>query len=81
MTIKEQLHELVDQLPESELATAERMLAALRDSAQDPVYRMLLEAEEDDEPTTEEDVAAITEGWKQYREGKVKPLLPPLKNE
>ncbi len=74
MTTKEQLHQLVEQLPESELATAEGLLAALLDTVEDPVYRMLLDAEEEDEPLTEEDEAAIEEGLKQYREGKVKPL-------
>ena len=70
MTTKEQLRELVDQVPESELATAELLLAALWDIAQDPVYRALQDAREDDEPTTEEDIMAIEKGWEQYRQGK-----------
>ncbi len=65
MTTKERLHQLVDQLPESEVATATRVLEALR-AAADP----LASAPEDDEPTTAEDRRAIKEGWELYRQGK-----------
>ncbi|MEK7817528.1 MAG: hypothetical protein AAB281_04655, partial [Actinomycetota bacterium] len=39
MTTKEQLHHLVDQLPEREVPTAQRVLEALRDTS-DPVARL-----------------------------------------
>lgn len=65
MTTKERLHQLVDELPVSEVATAARVLEALRATA-DP----LASAPEADEPTTAEDRQAIKEGWKLYRQGK-----------
>lgn len=68
MTTKERLHELVDALPESEVGTAIRILDALRATA-DP----FASAPEDDEPTTDEDRAAIREGREAYRTGHVRP--------
>ena len=50
MTSRAQLHEIVDMLPESELASAQRLLRALPD---DPVLRALLAAPLDDEPVPE----------------------------
>lgn len=67
-TTKASLHRLVDELPERELATAERFLAYLRDTY-DPVLRSLEDAPEDDEPLTREDEAAIEEGRAAYRRG------------
>lgn len=72
MTTKEQLHELIDQLPDSEADTAARVLTALRDTA-DPFLKMLAEAPEDDEPITPTDEAAIAEGREAYRRGEVRP--------
>ncbi len=65
MTTKERLHKLVEELPESETATATRVLEALSIAA-NPLAR----APVDDEATTDEDRTAIAEGWAQYREGK-----------
>lgn len=70
MSTKERLHQLVDELPASEVATAARVLEALRATA-DP----LASAPEDDEPTTAGDHQAIKEGWKLYRQGKGSVLL------
>jgi hypothetical protein len=50
------LHEIIDMLPESELAGVERLLQAL---PVDPVVRALLTAEDDDEPMSDEDRRAI----------------------
>ena len=50
MTSRAQLHEIVDMLPESELASAQRLLQAL---PEDPVLRALLAAPLDDEPVPE----------------------------
>lgn len=44
---RDELHGLVDALPESEIATARRVLEALRTTA-DPVLHALLTAPEDD---------------------------------
>lgn len=64
MTTKDALHRLIDELPESELATAWHLLEPLRAlrAESDPVLRAFLNAPEDDEPLTEEEIAAIEEG-------------------
>jgi len=51
MASKEQLHQLVDRLPDNEIEPASRVLAAL---ALDPVILSILTAPPDDEPYTEE---------------------------
>ena len=65
-----ELHHLVDELPESEIAVAKRFLAYLRD-VQDPVLQALLEAPEDDEPETEDERAAVAEAYKDLKAGRV----------
>lgn len=70
ITSRTKLHQLVDELPESEIAAAERFLAYLR-HVQDPVLRALLEAPEDDEPETEEERAAVAEAYKDLKAGRV----------
>ncbi|MEK7216376.1 MAG: hypothetical protein AAB289_12345 [Chloroflexota bacterium] len=65
MTTQQRLHRIVDELPESEEATAERVLEALKFAA-----NPLGSAPLDDEPTTDDDRAAIAEGWAQYNEGR-----------
>jgi len=66
------LHRLVDQLPDSELDYARRYLVFLRKTA-DPFLQALLEAPEDDEPTTPEEDAAAKEGWDEYLRGEGRP--------
>ena len=56
MTIKEDLHRLVDELPKKELPVAKRYLEYLRNMG-DPVLRSFMEAPEDDEEETEEETA------------------------
>ena len=63
---------LVNELPESELAAAERYLEYLRDMG-DPLLRALANALVDNEPTTPEDEAAAAEGWEQYLRGEARP--------
>jgi hypothetical protein len=58
---QEQLHRLVDELPESELEAGERYLAYLQTTGSSPLLRALIEAPYDDEPVTPEDAAAIDE--------------------
>jgi CO dehydrogenase/acetyl-CoA synthase beta subunit len=70
MTIKEELHRLVDELPEGESHTAKRFLEYLRNMG-DPVLRAMLEAPEDDEPETEEERAAVTEAQEDFKAGRV----------
>ena len=77
VSAKERLHTLIDELPESDLATAERVLCALRDTGGDPLLRMLEAAPADDEPLTDEDRAAHREGWEQYQRGQGRILEAP----
>jgi hypothetical protein len=74
MTVQERLHQLVDELPESELHVAERFLAYLRDVGGDPFLRALALAPEDDEPTTAEEDAAAAEAWAEYQRGEARPF-------
>lgn len=69
-TTREQLHELLDALPDNQLDDAAGALRALND----PVLRAFRNAPEDDEPTTDEDLAAIAEGNAAYERGETVPL-------
>ena len=73
MTIKKDLHRLVDELPKKELPVAKRYLEYLRNMG-DPVLRTMLEAPEDDEPETEEERAAVAEAYEELATGKMTPL-------
>jgi hypothetical protein len=70
MTVKERLHLLVDTLPEREEQTAARLLELLH-LAGDPLLRALLDAPEDDEPESDQERAAVAEGWAALRSGDV----------
>jgi hypothetical protein len=73
MTTKATLHQLIEELPESELVAAERFLTYLRDIA-DPVRRALLNAPWDDEPETEEERQAVQEARDELTRGDVYPI-------
>jgi hypothetical protein len=62
------LHDLVDRIPEEELAAAERFLEYL---AVSPAYRAALSAPPDDEPVTEADALAIQRVREEVRAGSV----------
>ena len=68
MTVKEDLHRLVDELPKKELPVAKRYLEYLRNMG-DPFLRTLMEAPEDDEPTTPEEDKGAEEAWHEYLRG------------
>lgn len=74
MTTKERLHQLIEELPESETDTVARYLEAMRTAAGDPVMLALLTAPEDDEPLTDEDVAALREAREDYAAERTRPL-------
>ena len=57
--MKERLHQLVDNLPDTELQTAERFLEYLRSLQDDP----------DDEPLSAEARAALERAEEQFRRG------------
>jgi len=67
---RDAIRQLVDDLDERDLQTAERLLRALRDTADaDPVLRALANASFDDEPETEEERAAVAEARQELLEG------------
>jgi len=55
MTSREELHKLVDYIPESDVAAARKILRSLVD----PVELALATAPLDDEPETEEELAEV----------------------
>jgi hypothetical protein len=70
MYTKDDLHRLIDQLPDNELLPAMRYLEYLRNMG-DPVLKALIDAPEDDEPETDEERIAVTEAYDDLAEGKV----------
>ena len=72
MTTKQQIHQLVDDLSESELETAKRVLEGLSaQSVSSPVEAALASAPVDDEPLTAEGAQAIGEGERDVGAGRV----------
>ncbi|MCX6020164.1 MAG: hypothetical protein NTZ05_00235 [Chloroflexi bacterium] len=70
MTTKDRLHQLIDQLPDQGVVAAEEFLSELVEAGGDPVLRMLNNAPLDDEPLTEEDIAAIQAAKARIRSGR-----------
>jgi hypothetical protein len=70
---RDSLHRLIDELPESELAAAERFLNYIRATA-DPVLKALLEAPLDDEPETEGERQLVHEVREELARGEVRTL-------
>lgn len=58
---KARLHELVDELPDSEVAAAEHVLEALRDAAVERFFRAVEAAPIDDEPDDDDFDGGLTE--------------------
>ncbi len=71
MIAREELHELIDRLPESELPAVRSYLRYLAEVATDPVLRTLLNAPLDDEPETEEERIAVQEAKEDLAAGRV----------
>ena len=71
MEERQVLHVLVDELPDDELVAATRFLEYLRFRSHDPLRALLDEAPLDDEPVTDEDLAAIQEGLADKARGEV----------
>lgn len=65
-TVRTELHELVDRLPEESLDAAKRYVAFLRGGSDDPVGWMLENAPEDDESSTSEEDSAAEAAWQEY---------------
>lgn len=71
MSPRERLHVLVDELPESDVSTAERVLEALR-AAPAPSYS-LADAPLDDEPDDDDRDGGLTEARGQADRGELIP--------
>ena len=64
MTFKEELHRLVERLPEEESRFLEYLC-----ELQDPLMRALHKARAEDEALTPEEASESESAWKSYREG------------
>ena len=72
MTTKQQIHQLVEDLPESDLETVKRVLEGLSAlSSANLVKAALANAPVDDEPVTAEEAQAIEEGERDVGAGRV----------
>jgi hypothetical protein len=71
MATKEDLHRLVDRLPDCEVPAAERYLELLAVAGHDPFLRALANAPLDDESETEEERAAIFDARADLDRGEV----------
>ncbi|RMH21646.1 MAG: hypothetical protein D6696_05330 [Acidobacteria bacterium] len=69
MTDREHLHQLVEALPEDDLAPAVRLLESLRDA--DPVLQALERAPLDDEPLSPQDARALEEALEDRAQGRI----------
>lgn len=67
---REDLHRIIDEIPEGELAGVHRYLRYVRDVGQDPVRRALDNAPLDDEPETEEEKMAVEEAKADFKAGR-----------
>ena len=67
--LKEELHGLIDELAERDLYTAKHFLAYLR-NIRDPMMQKLVETPYEDEPLTEEDIAALDEAYEDLKAGR-----------
>ena len=65
------VHRLVDLLPEIDLDPIRQIMQRLVAAQSDPFLRALAEAPEDDEPVTEDDIAAATEADADIAAGRV----------
>ncbi len=74
MSIKEDVHRLVDELPESDLETVLHHLERVRAAKHDPFMQMLMNAPLDDEPTTSEEDAGAAEAREELRRGEGRSL-------
>jgi len=66
MIARDELHTILDSIPENRLDAARDALAALAD----PVLLALLTAPEDDEPLTGDDLVALAEGREDQTQGR-----------
>ena len=68
--LREDIHQLVDELPNKELHGVKRFLAYLRNT-NDALTQKLLESSYTDEPLTKEEEDAVDEAWDAAARGEV----------
>ena len=68
--VKRQIKDLIDGMPPAELLVIKRFVQYVRDM-EDPFLRNLAEAPWDDEPLTDEDIAALAEAREEMKAGKL----------
>jgi hypothetical protein len=68
---KNELHRLVEALPDSDTLAAKRLLEYVLSKTGDPVLKAFLSAPEDDESLDEEDLAHLEEAERDLTEGRV----------
>lgn len=74
MTVKEELHRIVDLLPDAEIQAVLRFLQYLREARYDDrVSRLLMSAPEDPEPLTAEEALAVDRALEEFRKGQTIP--------
>jgi hypothetical protein len=71
MSVRDEVRRLVEELPESELPTARRLLEALQLLGRDPRQLALDLAPWDDEPTTPEEDAGVAVAYEELARGEV----------
>ncbi|MBI4319596.1 MAG: hypothetical protein HY675_13995 [Chloroflexi bacterium] len=71
MTVKEKLHKLIDELPDSQLVEAERALDKLRKRGLSELPRILADALYDDEAETQEELDAVRKAREDLAAGRV----------
>ena len=69
MSSRDSLHRLIEDLPESELVRAERVLEVLKETAEGSLHT-LENAPDDDVLETPEEAAAVAQAWQEHRAGK-----------
>ena len=69
---REEVKDLIDCVPTDELLVVKRYVQYVIEM-QDPVFRSLMDAPVDDEPLTEEDIAAMKEGEEDIAAGRLIP--------
>ena len=72
-TVKDELHRLIDKLPETEVQAARRFLEFLCGMSEDPLAQVLRRAPVDDEPETPEERAAVEKALRQVERGETIP--------
>lgn len=66
---KEELYRLIDELSDSQRATAHRLLQGLRAGESPTSWYILENAPLDDEPDTDEERAGAAGAWAEYQRG------------